>query len=254
MKWMMIIPIFLFSFYVSAKTFCIAHRGHHETQTENSMGALRSALEIGSDGVEFDIVHTKDGMPIIMHDLKLGDTTMARPEQKCPEKKIANLTWKEIQAKCLLKNGEEVPTLLSFLSVLKDTGVFVFIEFKDLPQFYTLQLIDQYLGKSAERVRFISFKQKLLDQAFAYRNDFPSFKNIKGLYNYRFFSKPKSAYNLNARFGYGRVRRIMKKEYEQFEKGIWTVDDPGKMIWADFMQVNFITSNRPELCLRLIRH
>ncbi|MBI2520763.1 MAG: hypothetical protein HYV97_10110 [Bdellovibrio sp.] len=254
MKWFIVISLFIFSCYASAKTFCIAHRGHHQNFTENSLGALHSALKIGSDGVEFDVAHTKDGMPIIMHDLKLGETTTSRAGYKCPEKKIAKLTWKEIQTKCLLKNGEEIPNLMNFLSALDTTSVFVFIEFKDLPHYHTLQIIDRYLGATAERVRFTSFHEKFLDQAYSYAADFPSLKKIKGFYNYRFFFRPKSNYGLNTRFSYGRTRRMMKSKYEQFERGVWTVDDPGNMIWSDFMQVNFLTTNQPELCLRLIRH
>ncbi len=284
MKMAILIPLCLFAFYASyasakigriadfasasylkgegpgvpsAKTMCIAHRGNRESFLENSRAALLSALEIGSDGVEFDVAHTKDGIPLIMHDLKLGETTTSRDpnkKQKCPEKKIAKLTWKEIQAKCVLKNGEEIPTLMDFLNILDNTSVFVFIEFKDLPQYYTLQLIYQHLAQHAQRVRFTSFKKNFLDHAFSYATDFPSFKNIRGLFNYRFFGKPKSNYGLNLRFSYGRTRRMMKAKYEQFERAVWTVDDPGDMIWSDFMQVNFITTNRPALCLRLIQH
>ena len=53
---------------------CIAHRGGACDGPENTMGALRQALEMGADGVEFDLQRTKDGYLIILHDDTLERT------------------------------------------------------------------------------------------------------------------------------------------------------------------------------------
>ena len=52
-------------------TKCIAHRGNKKFHLENSMEAFKSAVSVKSDGVEFDVHHTKDNIPIIMHDKTL---------------------------------------------------------------------------------------------------------------------------------------------------------------------------------------
>jgi glycerophosphoryl diester phosphodiesterase len=53
----------------------IAHRGFSGTYPENTLLAFQKALEIGSDGIEFDVHLTKDGIPVIHHDELLDRTT-----------------------------------------------------------------------------------------------------------------------------------------------------------------------------------
>lgn len=52
-----------------------AHRGHWRYTTENSLSAIKHAIEIGADIVEIDIQRTKDGHFILMHDETLDRTT-----------------------------------------------------------------------------------------------------------------------------------------------------------------------------------
>lgn len=46
----------------------IAHRGASREAPENTLPALRRAIEIGADGVEFDVLLTRDKVPILAHD------------------------------------------------------------------------------------------------------------------------------------------------------------------------------------------
>jgi len=54
------------------KTLVIAHRGFHRDFPENTVEALRAALEIGVDGIEFDVQETADGQFVIHHDDDIG--------------------------------------------------------------------------------------------------------------------------------------------------------------------------------------
>lgn len=56
----------------------IAHRGNRVALPENTAEALRSAVELGSDAIEFDVRLTRDGVPVLMHDPDLDRTTDAR--------------------------------------------------------------------------------------------------------------------------------------------------------------------------------
>ena len=49
----------------------IGHRGSAGTKPENSIAALREAIEAGADMVECDVRLTKDGVPILAHDFHL---------------------------------------------------------------------------------------------------------------------------------------------------------------------------------------
>lgn len=50
----------------------VAHRGNAHEFPENSLPALRSALELGAPCVEFDVHLSKDLMPVVMHDANLA--------------------------------------------------------------------------------------------------------------------------------------------------------------------------------------
>ena len=51
------------------------HRGACGYLPENTMASFEMAFELGSDAIEFDVVMTKDGVPVILHDLDLANTT-----------------------------------------------------------------------------------------------------------------------------------------------------------------------------------
>lgn len=55
----------------------IAHRGYSAIAPENTLPAFRMALATGADLVELDYYHSKDGVPIVLHDANLDRTTDA---------------------------------------------------------------------------------------------------------------------------------------------------------------------------------
>ena len=56
----------------------IAHRGAPTFAPENTLPAIRKALEIGVDMIEIDVHQTKDGVLVLMHDEKVDKTTDGR--------------------------------------------------------------------------------------------------------------------------------------------------------------------------------
>ena len=53
----------------------VAHRGSGAMAPENTLASVRLALQQGADYIENDIMRTKDGALVIMHDLTLTRTT-----------------------------------------------------------------------------------------------------------------------------------------------------------------------------------
>lgn len=51
------------------------HRGACGYLPENTMPSFELAFQLGSDAIEFDVVLTKDSVPVILHDLDLTKTT-----------------------------------------------------------------------------------------------------------------------------------------------------------------------------------
>ncbi|MFA5891402.1 MAG: glycerophosphodiester phosphodiesterase [Actinomycetota bacterium] len=68
----------------------IAHRGASLTAPENTLPAFEQALDVGADGIEFDVRVTADGRLVVIHDDNLeritGDST-----------RIADMTFDEVR-------------------------------------------------------------------------------------------------------------------------------------------------------------
>jgi glycerophosphoryl diester phosphodiesterase len=57
------------------RTKVLGHRGWSAEYPENTCFAFEKALRLGSDGIEFDVQLTKDGIPVIIHDVMVDRTT-----------------------------------------------------------------------------------------------------------------------------------------------------------------------------------
>ncbi len=88
-----------------------AHRGSTEHSPENSLAAVREAIDDGADYVETDVQMTKDGALVMNHDSDFSRVAgIAR--------KVSDLTLNEIRAMSLggPGRGESIPTLDEFLA------------------------------------------------------------------------------------------------------------------------------------------
>ncbi|AMA71516.1 MULTISPECIES: glycerophosphodiester phosphodiesterase [Aneurinibacillus] len=70
---------------------CIAHRGWSGKAPENTMAAVRLALQYPDiQAIEIDVQLSKDGVPVLMHDFVLGRTVKAGGSVK-------DYTWEELK-------------------------------------------------------------------------------------------------------------------------------------------------------------
>ncbi len=61
-------------------TKVFAHRGAHQNERENTIGAFAAAVALGVDGVELDVRRTLDGVLVVQHDPAIGELVLARSE------------------------------------------------------------------------------------------------------------------------------------------------------------------------------
>lgn len=111
------------------RVITIAHRGASRDAPENTLSALRLALQRGADGVEFDVYRAKDGELVLMHDKTLVRTTdFLRVFPHLKDEKAAGvsaLTVEELKRldagswKSPAYRGERIPTLSDALEVLR---------------------------------------------------------------------------------------------------------------------------------------
>lgn len=76
----------------------IGHRGHCAIAPENTLPSFELALDAGADLIELDYQHSKNGVPIVIHDPILDRTTDARKRWKRRRIKVSQKTATEIQA------------------------------------------------------------------------------------------------------------------------------------------------------------
>ena len=56
----------------------LAHRGGGKLAPENTLAALRCGLAHGFHAVEFDVMLSRDGVPVVMRDPYLGRTKLQK--------------------------------------------------------------------------------------------------------------------------------------------------------------------------------
>lgn len=111
----------------------IAHRGARMLAPENTLAAMRKAAELGATWVEFDVMLSKDGEAIIMHDDSLVRTTDAG-HVFVSDLNLAEI--KQLDAGSWFSTefaGEPVPSLKELLVCLRELGLRFNLEIKPTP-------------------------------------------------------------------------------------------------------------------------
>ena len=99
------------------RTLNIAHRGASAAAPPNTLAAFAAALELGADGIEFDVRLCADGVPVVIHDATVDATT----DGSGP---VANMTLsalRELDAGSWFDGsfaGERIPTLAEVLEAV----------------------------------------------------------------------------------------------------------------------------------------
>ena len=103
-----------------------AHRSAHLVYPENSLAAIRDAIEIGADIIELDVRKTKDGVYVLLHDKNIDRTTGNKGN-------VSSYTFDQLNKIPLLQDGqptnERIPTFENALRTAKDR-IMIDIDFK----------------------------------------------------------------------------------------------------------------------------
>lgn len=244
----------LFAFFTAnlfAKTQCVAHRGYSSEYLENSLEALQAATDIGTHAVEFDIHHSADGVPFLMHDKTLRRTVLEQTKGCELDTPVSSLPFKMIRDYCLLKNMEKIPTLEEALISLKESGATLFIEYKDEPTLVDVQTIQKYFSRSPKQVFIISFNRKYLDKFKYWRNIYPFLTDVKLLKLNRFGTRWKKKYDGVDSFLL--TKRMIKRLHKKNKvSAVYTINREKKMKRYIKKNVQYLTTDKPQLCLDLV--
>lgn len=100
----------------------IAHRGGGALAPENTLAGLRLAARMGFAAVEFDVMLSGDGTPVLIHDETLERTTNGRGMVcQTPDVQLFALD---------AGDGERVPSYVEAVAVCRDHGLLANVEIK----------------------------------------------------------------------------------------------------------------------------
>jgi len=165
----------------------LAHRAGGRTSdllpvSENSVGMVHLASQLGATGIEIDVQMTKDGVPIIYHDDQLNLRLIQKNGLVGP---ITDYTYDQLYNFVRLIDGERIPTLREMLeTALYETPIkFIWMDTKrdnSVEAEYELQ--HEFMQKAAAAGRDLQIVIGIpSDDVFNKFQTLPDFQNIPSL-------------------------------------------------------------------------
>ena len=114
----------------SGRVHVCGHRGQSIDRPENTMSAFRRAVELGCTSLEIDVVMSRDGDVVVLHDLTVDRTTDGRGFAE--DMTVAEL--KKLDAGAKFRSdfaGERIPLLSEVLEFAREERVGLHCEIKD---------------------------------------------------------------------------------------------------------------------------
>lgn len=244
----------------------IAHRGFSSVAPENTLSAVRKAIDLGVDIIEIDIHLTKDSVPVLLHDKTLNRTTNGKgPIYKY---NFAELDSFDAGVKYSKKyKGEKIPSLeetmqlingqCTLLIEIKNSGKNKGIENKvaELIKKYNAYnwcIVQSFSTKAIKNTRSIDTKIEVM-KIFAGKMMILPVYYDSGvtLASPRRF-KLADGININSKFV---TARLVKKIHKSGKKiFVWTVNEPEEMKEMINLEVDGVITNYPNIFTDLLKH
>lgn len=221
----------------------IAHRGYWKVpgSAQNSIRALVKADSIGCFASEFDVWMTTDSVLVVNHD---GDINGV----------IIESSPSDIVMQQKLQNNESIPTLDDFLAAAESLDVNLILELKvhdnrsmekeALKK--SIDLIDKH-GLN-DRVTYITFSKDAYKQFIGSTPEDTEVYYLEGDY---IPQQIKESGGAGIDYHLGVLKQHPEWIDECHDLGLlvnaWTIDKPDDMKWCIEHNVDFITTNEPEV-------
>ncbi|WP_229253730.1 glycerophosphodiester phosphodiesterase family protein [Dyadobacter sp. NIV53] len=230
------------------KNKVIAHRGawKNTSATENSIAALENAIKLKCYGSEFDVHMSADSVLFVHHDHAVKGTDIEKTN-----------STELLQIK--LENGENLPTLEAYLKAgakQKNTRLILEIKTSSISKERSLALTE----KCVEMVK--KLKVEGITDYIAFDYDVClKVKQLAPNAHVEYLNGDKTPAEIKAaglsgvdyHFTVFKKNENWIKEMHQLNlsTNTWTVNDEPVMKWFLDQNVDFITTNEPELLLKI---
>lgn len=254
------------------KPLIIAHRGASALAPENTLAAFTKAIEVGADGIEFDVRLTKDKTVVVFHDddlLRIGEA----------ENSIADLNYEDLQNFDIgswfnklnpkVQNpdfaAERIPTLERTLEFLNDYRGVIYIELKCRKK--DVEVLSKEVCRIIEKSKLfpqIIVKSFNLDALPIIKKHCPKIKTA-ALFTLKVLTllrKEKRLINIAKDLGVDflslhfslATKNLMRKAAKQnLNVAIWTVENPRWVKRAVKLGISHVITNNPAELLAKLR-
>ena len=231
----------------------IAHRGASFEAPENTLAAMRLAIDQKADGVEFDVHRTRDGKAAVIHDDSTLKTTGMRAlvrDVSMDELQLLDAgCWKGPQWRC-----ETIPEIGDVLRLLPE-DMLAFIEIKCGPDI--LPAVAEVVPLLHAQSLFVGFSLETMTLAKQQFSDHKVLWNLELLKDEAGVWRPETDEMIAAVRGAGLdgvglgfcdaitgdlVAAIHEAGLELF---VWTVDDVEQAKRLRSLNVDYLATNRP---------
>ena len=218
----------------------LAHRGASAHAPENTMAAFELALSHQADGIELDVMLSKDDQVVVIH-----DDTVDRTTDGCG--RVRDMTLDELKS-LDAGDGQKIPTLIDVFEQLGDKCL-LNIELKN----YT-SIFDRLPIAVAHIVRTYHLEDSVIISSFNPFN-LPRFKRRLGGVELGLITLPdKASHWIWRLFSYDAlhphftdVDRILVSALhaQNRQVNVWTVDEPEEILRLADLNVDSIITNDP---------
>jgi glycerophosphoryl diester phosphodiesterase len=229
----------------------IAHRGFWDKlgSAQNSISSLKNAIDFGAYGSELDVHITMDGFLVINHDNDYLGVN------------IQNATYAEL-SELRLANGESLPTLQQYIEIAKQQNkIKLIVEIKPhsnaANDVRAADAVVKIINESGmtDFVDYISFSEEICKELIrlnpkhrvAYLNGDKSPKELK----------TEGYWGLDYNGGMIRTDHpdwLKEAKELGLTTNVWTINDLQELQYFIAQEVDFITTNNPELLKGLLTH
>ncbi len=224
----------------------IGHRGACGHAPENTIASISKAIELGCDGVEFDIQLSKDNIPVVIHDNTLERTTNGKGL-------VSDYTLEELQkfdAGNSDFRGEKIPSLSDVINLV-DGRTRLFIELKAeksvKPVIEVISHAVEKLGWNLDKFFILSFDHSQIIEAKKYLPILHTSALFVGIpITLAQIAVEAEAWSINPCIHHLNKELVDDAHAKGLKVLVWTVDKPAEINRAKALGVDGMFSNFPD--------
>lgn len=224
-------------------TLVVAHRGASAYEPENTISAIKKAIELKTDGVEVDVQQTKDKELVVIHDATVDRTTNGKGYVK-------DMTVEQLKSFSTAK-GEKIPTLQEVIDIVRDR---IYLEIEIKQQGIEEDVIEKIKGNGINNVCITSLFPEVIKRVKKLDSRIKTGIGI-GIKPPNIIEILKKSKADKVSLNYLFVDKELVNQIKSIKKevGVWVVNDPIDVRKMIRLNVDQITTDKPDVVIRELK-